>query len=208
MSGLAVIRVFSRGQRHVLDVLAIHRVEELDARARLSRRLEAVQALVLNEGIERADDADLGGAAHLVLCVIGEVFADLLARPLVVDADESGIVAVGDTGVDRDDGNAGLLRRGDGGLHPIDVNGDEHDAVDFLGDIVLDCAVLGRGDVVGVEDDELRARLVRRLLGAVVDLVEEERLLVDRDERDCLRICRLGANESGGRDADKAETRN
>ena len=94
-----------------------------------------------------------------------------------------------------------------GGLHPIHVDGDEHDAVDLLGDIVLDRAVLGRGVVVGVEDDELRARLVRRLLGAVVDLIEEQRLLVDRDERDCLRLGRLGADEGGGGDADKAETR-
>src|SRR4029077_15774214 len=91
--------------------------EDLAPRARLSPRLEAVQALILDEGIERADDADLSGAAHLVLRVISEVFADLLACPFVIDADESRIVAVGDTGVDRDDGNAGLLRRGDGGLH-------------------------------------------------------------------------------------------
>jgi hypothetical protein len=34
------------------------------------------------------------------------------------------------------------------------------------------------------------------LLGAVVDLVEKERLLVDRDECDCLRICRLGAEKA------------
>src|ERR1700733_1272872 len=123
--GVGGHQVFSRGQRHVLDVLAVHRVEELDARARLSRRLEAIQALVLNKGIERADNADLGGAAHLVLCVIGEIFADLLAGPFVIDADESRIVAVGDTGVDRDDGNAGFLRRGDCRLHPLHVNGDQ-----------------------------------------------------------------------------------
>ena len=144
------------------------------------------------------DDADLGRAAHLALHVIGEVFADLLARPFVIDADESRIVAIGDAGVDRDDGNAGLLRRGDGGLHPIHVDGDEHDAVDFLGDIVLDRAVLSRGVVVGVEDDQLRARLVRRLLGAVVDLIEEQRLLVDRDERDCLRLRRSHSKRGRG----------
>jgi hypothetical protein len=40
------------------------------------------------------------------------------------------------------------------------------------------------------------------LLGAVVDLVEKERLLLDRDECDCLRICRLGAEEGGGRNAE------
>ena len=198
MSGLAVIR-FSAAVNATSWMFwpsTVSRNLTPDAPA---RRLEAVQALVLNEGIERADDADLGRAAHLVLRVVGEVFADLLARALVVDADESGVVAVGDTGVDGDDGNAGVLRRGDRGLHPIHVDGDEHDAVDFLGDVILDRAVLRRGDVVGVEDDELRARLVRRLLGAVVDLVEEQRLLVDRDERDRLRICRLGAEKGGVR---------
>ena len=95
------------------------------------------------------------------LGIISEVFADLLASPFVVDADERRIVAIGNTRVDRDDGNAGFLRRGNRGLHPVDVNGDQHNAVHLLGDIVLDRAVLGRGDVVGVEDDELRARFIR-----------------------------------------------
>src|SRR6202453_4463165 len=59
--GVGGHQVFSGGQRHVLDVLAIHRVEELDALS-FSRRFETIQALVLNEGVERADDADLRGA--------------------------------------------------------------------------------------------------------------------------------------------------
>ena len=126
----------------------------------------------------------------MVFDVVGEVFADLLARAFVVDADEGGVVAVGDPRIDRDHRNAGVLRRRDGRLHAVDVDGDEHDAVDLLRDVVLDRAVLSRGLVVGVEDDELRARLVRRLLGAVIDLVEEQSLLVDRHERDRRRVRR------------------
>ena len=176
-------------QRDVLDVLAIDRVEEFHPAIGLCSRLEAVQALILDKRVEGSDDTDLGRAAHLVLDVVGKVFADLLACPFVVDADESGIVAIGDTRVDGNNGNAGLFRRGDSGLHPIHIDGDEDDAVDLLGDIILDRAVLRRCVVVGVEDDELRASLVRRLLGAVVNLIKEKRLLVDRDERDCLRLC-------------------
>ena len=170
----------------------------LTAGRRRGRRLEAVEALVLDERVERADDADLGRAAHLGLHVVGEVFADLFACALVVDADEGGVVAVGDARVDGDDRNAGLLGRGDRRLHAVDVDGDEHDAVDLLGDVVLDRAVLRRRLVVGVEDDELRARLVGRLLGAVVDLIEEQRLLVDRDQRDCRRLRRGHSERSSG----------
>ena len=166
--GIGGHQVLGGRQRDVLDVLAVDRVEELDAAAGLRGRLEAVEPLVLDEGVERADDADLGRAAHLALHVVGEILADLLAGALVVDADEGGVVAVRDARIDRDDGNAGLLGGGDRRLDAVHVDRDEHDAVDLLGDVVLDRAVLRGRLIVGVEDDQLGARLVGGLLGAVV----------------------------------------
>ena len=137
----------------------------------------------MNE-LSAPDDADFRRSAHFRLHVVGEELADLLSRALVVDADEGGVVAVGDARVDRDDRDASLLGVADRRLDAIDVDGDEHDAVDLLSDIVLDGAVLRRRLIVGVEDDEFGAGLVRRLLRAVVDLIEEQRLLIDRDQRD------------------------
>ena len=93
-------------------------------------------------------------------------------------------------------GNAGLLGGRHGRLHAVDVDGDQHDAVDLLGDVVLDRVVLRARHVVGVEDDELVAARVRRLLGAVVDLVEEQSLLVDRDERIGARLRRRGSRQN------------
>ena len=59
-------QVFRGAQRHLLHVLAVDRVEEGDVQAAVSDRLlEAVEALVLDEGIEGADHADLGSATHL-----------------------------------------------------------------------------------------------------------------------------------------------
>src|SRR6185312_11962998 len=63
--GIGRHQIFRGGQGDILDILAIDRIEELYARRSLSRRLESIQALVLDEGIERANDADLGRAAHL-----------------------------------------------------------------------------------------------------------------------------------------------
>ena len=77
---------------------------------------------------------------------------------------KGGVVAVRDARVDRDDRNARLLGGRDCGLDAVDVDRDEHDTVDLLRDVVLDRAVLGRRLVVGVEDDELGARFVGRLL--------------------------------------------
>ena len=115
---------------------------------------------------------------------------------LVVDADESGIVAVRDLRVDGDDRNPRFLGCGDGGLDAVHVDGDEHDAVDLLGDVVLDRAVLRARHVVGVEDHELVAAGVRRLLGAVVDLIEEQRLLIDGDERIGASLCTARSRKS------------
>ena len=192
------MRFSGRGQGDVLNVLAVDRIEELDARILLGRLLEAVEALVLDEGVEGADDADLGRPVHLGLHVVGEVLADLFAGALVVDADERRIVAIGDAGVDCNDRNAGLLRRGDGGLYPIHVDREEHDAVDLLGDVVLDRRVLGGRLVVGVEDHQLDAVLVGGGLGPVIDLVEEQGLLVDGDECDRLRLRSRHSKRAGG----------
>ena len=79
--GVGGHQVLGRRQRHVLDVLAVDRVEESHAAPACGGRLEAVEPLVLNEGIQRADDADLGRPAHFLLHVIGEILADVLAGP-------------------------------------------------------------------------------------------------------------------------------
>ena len=81
-------------------------------------------------------------------------------------------------------GNAGGLGGGDCRLDAIDVDGDQDDAVDLLGDVVLDRVILRARHIVGVEDDQLGAGGVCRLLRAFVDLVEEQGLLIDVDERE------------------------
>ena len=81
-------------------------------------------------------------------------------------------------------GNAGRLGGGDRRLDAVDVDGDQDDAVDLLGDVVLDRVVLRSRLVVGVEDDQLGAGRIGRLLRAFVDLVEEQGLLVDVDQRE------------------------
>jgi hypothetical protein len=65
----------------------------------------------------------------------------------------------------------------------VDVDGDDDHAIDFLLDVRFDGAVLRGRVVVGVEDDQLVARLVGGLLRPLVDLVKEERLLVVLDHR-------------------------
>ena len=74
--------------------------------------------------------------------------------------------------------------RRDGRLDAVDVDGDENDAVDLLGDVILHRVVLGAWNIVGVEDNEFGASSVRGLLRAFVDLIEEQRLLIDRHERE------------------------
>ena len=81
----------------------------------------------------------------------------------------------------------------DGRHDAVDVDGDDDEAVDLLLDVGLDRAVLRGGIVVGVEDHELGARGVGRLLGALVHLVEEQRLLVDLHQREGLLVLRLRA---------------
>ena len=121
----------------------------------------------------------LAEPAHLTLHVVREILADLFARALVVDANEGGVVAIRNACVYRNDRDAGFLGRRDCRLHAVDVDRNKDDAVDLLGDVVLDRAVLRRRLIVGIEDNELGSRLVGGLLGAVVDLVEEQRLLIN-----------------------------
>jgi hypothetical protein len=156
-----------------------------------------------DEGIERADDADLGGTAHVALHVVGEELSDVTASGRVVDADEGDVVAFRNLRVDGDDRNAGILGGGDRGLHTIDVDGDQNDAVDLLGDVGLDRVVLRGRHVVGVEDDEIDAGSLGRGVGAVIDLIEEQCLLVDGDECECIGEGIGGADQRqrGGRSA-------
>ena len=95
-------------------------------------------------------------------------------------------------------GNAGLLGGGDCRLDAVHVDGDQNDAVDFLGDVVLDRVVLRARHIVGVEDDQLGAGGIGRLLRALVDLIEEQGLLVDGDEREGIGKRRCLAVEAHG----------
>ena len=182
-----------------------------DALAGLDRVLEAFLALVLDEGVERADDADLGLPAHVPLDVLEEKLADLLARRPRCRR-RSGCICrpLGQQRVDRDDRDAGLRRLLDRRHDAVDVDGDDDDAVHLLGDVGLDRVVLRRRVVVGVEDDELRALLLGGRLGAVVHLVEEQGLLVDGHQRDgrlggagwtARKNEAAGEREPGGREA-------
>ena len=193
--GVGGHQILSGRQGDVLDVLTVDCIEELDIAAGFSGRLEAVEPLVLDERVKRADNADLGCAGHLALNVVGKILANLFARALVVDADEGRVVAIRDPRIDCYDRDARLLGRGDCGFDAVDVDGDENDAVDLLRDVVLDRAVLRRSLVVGVENDELGSRLVCRLLGSVIDLIEEQRLLIDRHKSDRFGV-RRRADES------------
>ncbi len=90
-------------------------------------------------------------------------------------------------------GNAGRLGGSDCRLDAVDVDGDQNDAVDLLGDVVLDRVVLRARHVVGIEDDQLDAGGIGRLLRPVIDLIEEQGLLVDVDESE-----RIGERRSHG----------
>ena len=168
--------------------------------------LEAVLADVLDERVERADDADLGRAAVLG-DEVHEVVADLAAGIGVVDADLGLLRAFGQDRVDGDDGNAGLVGLDDRRHDAVHVDGHDDDAVDALGDVGLDRAVLRGGIVVGVEDQQLGAGGVGGGLGALVHLVEEQGLLVDLDEREGLGVLRGGgageADEGGSGEGER-----
>ena len=183
-------------ERVVLDVAAIDHARDRDVGVALDGVLEAFLPLILDERVERADDADLGGPAHLLLDVVEEGLADLCARALVVDADLALVRARGQDRVDREDRNAGVGRLLHGGHDAVDVDRDDDDRVHALGDVGLDRVVLRRGVVVGVEDHELGAGLLGRGGGALVHLVEEQRLLVDLHERDGRLGC-LGKGHAG-----------
>ena len=117
---MAVIRFSAGRERHVLHVLAVDGIEEGDLGARRrDRLLEAVEPLVLDEGVEGADDAELGRAAHVLLDVLAEELADLLAGGGVVDADEGGVVAVGDLRVDGDTGMPAAFAAVTAGFTPL-----------------------------------------------------------------------------------------
>ncbi|ENN85598.1 hypothetical protein RHSP_06327 [Rhizobium freirei PRF 81] len=194
--GIGGDEIFRCTERDILDVLAVHGIEEVDLlAASLYRRLEAVKALVLDKGIKCADDADFGATAHLALDVIGIEFTDLPARLGIVDAHEGDVVTVWNLRIDGDDRDAGLLGGGDCRLDAVHVDGNQYDAVNLLGDVVLDGVVLRARHVVGIEDDEIGASLLCRLLGAIIDLIEEEGLLVDRYQSE--RIRRHSASAAG-----------
>ena len=171
-------------KRVVLDVAAIDHARDRDVGVALDGVLEALLPLILDERVERADDADLGRAAHLLLDVVEEGLADLCARAPVVDPDLALVRARGQDRIDREDRDAGVGRLLHGGHDAVDVDRDDDDRVHALGDVGLDRVVLRRGVVVGVEDHELGAGLLGRGGGALVHLIEEQRLLVDLHERD------------------------
>ena len=116
--------------------------------------------------------------------VVEEELAHRLAGRLIVDADLRLLRTVRQDRVDGDDRNAGRGRRLDGRHDAVDVDGDDHNAGDLLLDVGLDRIVLRGRVVVGVEDHQLDAGGIGRLLGALIHLVEEQRLLVDLHQRD------------------------
>ena len=95
--------------------------------------------------------------------------------------------------VDGDDGDARGGRLFHGGHDPVHVDGHDGKAIHALLDVGLDRAVLRGGVVVGVEDHEVHAGRIGGGLRAFVHLVEEQRLLVDLDQREGLFL-------RGGRD--------
>ncbi len=200
--GVAGHQVLGRRHRIVLDVATVDHARDRDAGRLLDLVLEALLAQVLDEGIEGTDDAELGLAAMRV-DILDEVLADQAARLLVVDAHLALLRAGRQDRVDREDGDAGVGRFLDGRHDAVDVDRLDNDGADLLCYIGLDRVVLCCRIIVGVEDHELGAAGVGRLLGTLVHLVEEERLLVDRDQGDRRLIRRPGepgqARRSQGR---------
>ena len=185
--GIGGHQVFGCAQRDILLVLAIDGIKEGDGLAAIGDSLlEPIKTLVLDEGIERADNAGLGGAGHIGLHIIGKELADVFASLGIVNADEGDVVTIRDLRVDSDNRDAGGFCRRDCGLHAVDIDGHENDAIDLLGDVVFDRVVLCGRHIVGVEDHQLGTGGIRSLLCTVIDLVEEQSLLVDGYKRKCI----------------------
>ena len=106
------------------------------------------------------------------------------AGRLVVDADLRDLRAGGQDRVDRDHRDAGRGRRFHRRHDAVGVDRHDDEPVDLVGDVGLDRVVLRRRVVVGVEDDQLGAELLGLLLGTLVHLGEEQRLLVDLHQGD------------------------
>ena len=210
-------QVLRGGKGVVLDVAPVHDPDDLDVRVGADGVLEALLPDVLNGRVQRPDDPDLGAAAHVRVHVGEERVANLLTGAVVVDADLGHVRTVGQDGIDGYHRDAGVRRLDDGRHDAVRVDGDDDDPVDSLRDVRLDGIVLGGRIVVRVEDGELRPGALGGLHRTVIELVEEQRLLIDLHERKGLRPSLIGnrqrrtkhgqRRDAGGNSTRKAQER-
>jgi hypothetical protein len=88
--------------------------------------------------------------------------AHVLAGFLAVDTHLHVVVAIHDR-IERDHRDSGSLCHADGRLDAVDVDGADDDGIDLVVDVGFDGVVLGGRAVVGVEDDQFGARVLRSL---------------------------------------------
>ena len=161
------------------------RLVALLARERVADALHAL-VVVRGRGAARLD-ADRAALRLDLLHALGEVDADVVVvRADVGDAQR--LVLVQQVAVPGQDRDAGLLRLLQAPRHRGGVRGADGDAVDLLGDQVVDdlhlllaAAVLAGADILALE---LARELLLGLLAAVAGLVEERVVHVLRHERE------------------------